>query len=63
MKIGDLIIWGDRQDVWIVVNINKSKKTWHRYVEIYHPNIGVMKASWNALKEAEVKILKKDATF
>ena len=60
MKVGDLILWGKRKDIWLVVNVSKAKKTWHRVVEIYHPSIGVIETSWKSLREADVKILGKD---
>lgn len=61
MKVGDLIIWGDdRPTVWIVIKVNKTKKIWHRKVQIFNSDWGVIETSQSKLKEFGAKIIERD---
>ena len=61
MKVGDLVryktntIW-NYEDLFIVLNITSHKKTWHRRIFLYSPQLetGSIVVSWDEREILEV---------
>ena len=59
MKQGDLVMYKciinplTREDVWVILNITKNKKTWHRQIILYNSG-GLIAIPWSDRTMLEV---------
>ena len=53
MKQGDLVSSKETHELWIVLNVTHSKKTWHRVITLFKMG-QTMKVSWKERQKFEV---------